>query len=118
MGRTMKSARPSSRDILCHYYFTQLDDDGISWECRKCSNVKRKSGGWTNLYLHLKSCVGADYRDQFKTFLDAGGSVGGGVLQHANKTHATGGKIAGNASRGLVLCWMAPLFASVMQKWR
>jgi hypothetical protein len=50
MGRTMKSTRPSSD--VCKYYFTQLDDDGISWECRKCSNVKRKSGGWTNLYSH------------------------------------------------------------------
>ena len=95
----MKSTRPSSD--VCKYYFTQLDDDGISWECCKCSNVKRKSGGWTNLYSHLKSCVGANYQDQFKAFVDAGGAVGVASKKnkHVNK-HATGGRIAGSGLRG------------------
>ena len=103
MGRTIKSTGPSSE--ICQYYFTQLDDDGISWECRKCSNVKRKSGGWTNLHSHLKSCVGADYRDQFKSVIDAGAAVGG-VFHKNNKVIARGaseGRIAGSASQGLKL---------------
>ena len=40
MSRTMKSTRPSSD--VCKYYSTQLDDDGISWECHKCSNDVKK----------------------------------------------------------------------------
>ncbi len=58
MGRTMKSTRLTCD--ICHYYFTQLGDDGFSWQCCRCSNVEQMSGGWTNLYLHFKSCVGAD----------------------------------------------------------
>ena len=51
--------------------------------------------------LALKSCVGANYQDQFKAFVDAGGAVGVASKKnkHVNK-HATGGRIAGSGLRG------------------
>ncbi len=64
MARTIQSTRPSCD--ICQYYFSPLDNDGVLWECRKCCKEKIKSGGWTYLHSHLKSCVGKDYRNQYK----------------------------------------------------
>ncbi len=33
--------------------------------CKKCLKTKAKSGGWTNLLSHLRSCVGKDYEQLF-----------------------------------------------------
>ena len=60
------------------------------------------------LFALEQICVGADYRDQFKKVIDAGGTVGG-VVQHTSKNskqdnaHATGGRTSGSASQGLLL---------------
>jgi hypothetical protein len=63
--------------------------------------VKRKSGWWTNLHSHLKSCVGADYQDQFNAVIDAGGGVGVTSYSHKANIHAIGGRTAGSALQGL-----------------
>ena len=64
MACTIQLTHPSSD--ICQYYFSPLDNDGVLRECRKCCKEKIKSGGWTNLHSHLKSCVGKDYCDQYK----------------------------------------------------
>ena len=48
---------------ICEYFFQKVD--GISWQCKKCLKTKAKSGGWTNLLSHLRSCVGKDYEQLF-----------------------------------------------------
>ena len=54
---------------LCLHYFTSVIPNDISkngeWICNKCKNTKRKSGGWTNLLNHARSCVGASYTEHF-----------------------------------------------------
>lgn len=52
------NSAPKSKSV-CEYFF-QRDDD-VSWRCRKCNKTKAKSGGWTNLLSHLRSCVGKEY---------------------------------------------------------
>ena len=51
---------PSSKSKYICAYFYELDNSS-AWRCRKCKNTKAKSGGWTNLLSHLRSCVGNDY---------------------------------------------------------
>jgi hypothetical protein len=48
---------------ICEYFFQNVD--GVSWQCKKCLKTKAKSGGWTNLLSHLRSCVGKDYEQLF-----------------------------------------------------
>lgn len=39
--------------------------DDLSWQCKKCLKTKAKSGGWTNLLSHLRSCVGKDFEEVY-----------------------------------------------------
>lgn len=70
---------------VCQYYYSS-SDDGTIWRCRKCSQLKTKNGGWTNLLSHLKSCAGHDYMEQYKSqvvsSIAAGGKSAKGVLQN------------------------------------
>jgi hypothetical protein len=60
------TARPSpSSKSICEFYFTELQKQ--LWQCKKCLKNKTKSGGWTNLLSHLRTCVGGGYE---ATFLD------------------------------------------------
>ena len=47
---------------LCTFYFTSVVPNDVSkngeWICKKCGKTKFKSGGWTNLLNHLRSCIG------------------------------------------------------------
>ena len=58
---------------LCTFYFTPLipNDDGskknTEWDCNKCGKTKLKSGGWTNLLNHARSCVGATFVTDFES---------------------------------------------------
>ena len=58
---------------LCTFYFTPLipNDDGTKknteWGCNKCGKAKLKSGGWTNLLNHARSCVGASFVTDFES---------------------------------------------------
>jgi hypothetical protein len=63
---------PSSKE-LCQYFF--LPPDGNNWQCKKCSKVKLKNGGWTNLLNHLKSCVGGDFKTEYRRVQKATGGV-------------------------------------------
>jgi hypothetical protein len=57
---------------LCTFYFTPriANDDGSSknseWECNKCGKTKLKSGGWTNLLNHARSCVGVSFQTDYE----------------------------------------------------
>ena len=50
------------------FYFTPRipnNDDSSKnreWECNKCGKTKVKSGGWTNLLNHARSCVGVSFQ--------------------------------------------------------
>ena len=70
MACTIQSTLQQS-SAICRFYFSKLDNEASSWECRKCSQHKLKSGGWTNLLLHLSSCVGKDYRQQYEAVVAA-----------------------------------------------
>jgi hypothetical protein len=58
---------------LCTFYFTPLipTDDGTKknteWGRNNCSKAKLKSGGWTNLSNHARSCVGATFVTDFES---------------------------------------------------
>ncbi len=56
------TTRPSSKSV-CEFYFTALQKQ--LWQCKKCLKNKAKSGGWTNLLSHLRTCVGGDYEATF-----------------------------------------------------
>lgn len=60
MGRTLMTSSKS----ISEFFYERTDDH--LWECKKCRKTKAKSGGWTNLLSHLRSCVGHDYEDQYK----------------------------------------------------
>ena len=66
---TMKAATSKQ---LCTFYFTPRipNDDGSSknseWECNKCSKTKLKSGGWTHLLNHARSCVGVLFQMDYE----------------------------------------------------
>ena len=75
MAPTNSQGTSRSR-VICHHYF--LHSGGQTWQCKKCDNVKRKNGGWTNLINHLKSCIGENYEAQF---------------DHIQKTKANGGML-------------------------
>ena len=64
MAPTPSQAPPSSKSI-CEFFFTAVTK--VEWQCNKCSKVKSKNGGWTNLLSHTRTCVGIDYE---KVFLD------------------------------------------------
>ena len=49
--------------LLCECFFKKIDSH--AWQCKKCLKTKSKSGGWTNLLSHLRSCVGKDYEQAF-----------------------------------------------------
>lgn len=57
---------------LCTFYFTPRipNDDGSSknseWDCNKCGKTKMKSGGWTNLLNHARSCVGVSFQTDYE----------------------------------------------------
>jgi hypothetical protein len=63
--------------LICEYFFEKVDC--FSWQCKKCEQKKAKSGGWSNLLSHLRSCVGKDYEQVFeehqklKTSTEGGG---------------------------------------------
>jgi hypothetical protein len=58
---------------LCLFYFTPVIPNDKAkngeWVCNKCSKVKLKSGGWTNLLNHLASCVGLGYKEEYERLL-------------------------------------------------
>ena len=70
MARTIQSTLHQS-SAVCQYYFSQVENEVNSWECRKCSQQKLKSGGWTNLLSHLSSCIGKDYREHYEAVVAA-----------------------------------------------
>ena len=73
---------PSSKE-LCQYFF--LPPDGNNWQCKKCSKVKLKNGGWTNLLNHLKSCVGGDFKTEYRRVQKStGGIISGYFLKMSN----------------------------------
>ena len=57
---------------LCSFYFTPLipnNNDTKSsseWDCNKCGKTKLKSGGWTNLLNHARSCVGTSFQTDYE----------------------------------------------------
>ncbi len=53
----------SSSKSICEYYYTVASK--VEWQCKKCLKLKCKSGGWTNLLSHIRSCIGADYEKLF-----------------------------------------------------
>ena len=60
---------PPSRQ-LCAFYFTPviINDTAKTghWTCNKCGKDKLKSGGWTNLLNHARSCVGPSFESDFE----------------------------------------------------
>jgi BED zinc finger len=73
---------PSSKE-LCQYFF--LPPEGNVWQCKKCNKVKLKNGGWTNLLNHLKSCVGTDFRMEYRRVQKStGGVINGYFLKMSN----------------------------------
>lgn len=59
MGRTLSTNSKS----ISEFFFNRTED--LLWECKKCHKTKAKSGGWTNLLSHIRSCIGSDYEDQY-----------------------------------------------------
>jgi hypothetical protein len=55
---------------LCTYYYS-ASKDGKEWRYRKCEQLNSKNGGWKNLLLHLKLCVGKDFALQHVEHADA-----------------------------------------------
>jgi hypothetical protein len=52
--------------LLANFFYVELGSEQPQlWKCRKCQCNKRKSGGWTNLTNHTKSCVGSNYKEIF-----------------------------------------------------
>ena len=73
---------PSSKE-LCQYFF--LPPDGNEWQCKKCDKVKLKNGGWTNLLNHLRSCVGTDFKKEYRRVQKStGGVINGYFLKMSN----------------------------------
>lgn len=54
--------RPRSKSV-CHYFYKEIAKN--VWQCNNCMKNKSKNGGWTNLLVHLRSCVGSDYEKAF-----------------------------------------------------
>jgi len=64
----MSSLLRSSKDLCTFFYDSVIHNDTSKngeWVCKKCGKKKLKSGGWTNLLNHLRSCVGPLFEEQF-----------------------------------------------------
>ena len=79
MGPTTATSK-----AICEFFFQTID--GVSWQCKKCLKTKAKSGGWTNLLSHLRSCVGKDYEQLYAKLekLKASREGGGYFVQISN----------------------------------
>ncbi len=69
---TSSESAPSSKE-LCQCFF--LPQDGNTWQCKKCNKVKLKNGRWTNLLNHLRSCVGSDFKTEYRQAQKSIGSI-------------------------------------------
>jgi hypothetical protein len=60
-----------SKDVCAFYFSPIIPNDtaktGKCWTCNKCGKSKLKSGGWTNLLNHARSCVGSTFESDYES---------------------------------------------------
>ncbi len=77
---------------LCTFVFSSVIPNDTStngeWLCIKCGQKKLKSGGWTNLLNHIRSCVGTKFAEQFDSVqLNNKSRITAYVLHVSNAVH-------------------------------
>jgi hypothetical protein len=76
---------------LCSFYFTSVIPNDHAkngkWVCNKCGKTKLKSGGWTNLLNHVRSCVGDSFAVEFDSIKPDKARITSFVLRVSDAEH-------------------------------